>query len=301
MADLLYGPGRILDLYSLQKGHAPLTDYHGFLGNREILVDSLSRLIDSGVDVLLPSHGDPISNPAEALALFDERLDKLVRNYAAISAMNHYFPSQFENLRDDPLRMQPGPRLDFPPHVRRVAYTSHALISESGAALVMDCGHDSVVTKLEEWIRDGIIETVEGCWGHPLPRRPRRFAAPHRKPVQVPHLYRAASDGRHRASRPVPHPLHLAQRYASSQGFPARRIVAMARVHAHGASLPRPDALPRGPPRGRPRGQGPLRRRFRRAPQDSTTIPPATAPSCARAADSAGASSSGANTVLTTP
>lgn len=162
--DVLYGPGQIWDLYSLQKGFGGVSDYHGFLGQRRTLLASLHKLVSSGAQVLVPSHGEPIREPGQAARLLEDRLDALWRNYCAISALNFYFPSLLEDTKDDPQRMKPANTSEPPPWVRRVAYTSFAVISDTGAALVVDCGHDSVISTLEQWKNEKVISAVEGCW-----------------------------------------------------------------------------------------------------------------------------------------
>jgi len=162
--DALYGPGQVWDLYSLQKGFDGLWDYHGFLGGRRQLLPTLERLAVCGADWLIPSHGAPIADPAGACRLTSERLEALWRNYAATSALNYYFPSLLAELKDDPKRIAPLPTREPPPFVRRVAFTSFALLSDDGAALLIDCGHDSVVETLQQWIGRGEIKAVEGCW-----------------------------------------------------------------------------------------------------------------------------------------
>lgn len=162
--DVLCGPGQVWDLYSLQKGFGVIGDYHGFLGNRPKLAHSLRRLSTSGVDVLVPSHGPVIDDPGPAIDLARERLEALWRNYCSVSALNHYFPHLLDETKDNPDRMTPAVTLDMPVFVRKLAYTSFAVISESGAALVIDCGHDTVVDRLQQWIRRDTITSVDGCW-----------------------------------------------------------------------------------------------------------------------------------------
>ena len=162
--DALCGPGQLWDLHSLQKGFDCIGDYHGFIGNRRKLIPSLEKLGACGAGMLVPSHGDPIEDPAAATTLLLERLDLLWRNFTAISCLNHYFPSLFDDTKDDPLRMKPAQTHEPPPWVRRVDFTSFAVVSDGGAALLIDCGHDSVVAKLQEWMRDKVITSVDGCW-----------------------------------------------------------------------------------------------------------------------------------------
>ena len=162
--DAIYGPGQLWDIYSLQKGHGCVRDYHGFMGNRFRLIPSLQKLSDCGADVLVPSHGEPIEEPQTASALLLDRLDAIWRNYATITCINHYFPDLLSDLKDDPRRMKRVNTFPPPDHVRRVAGTSYAVISDSGAALLIDCGNKIVVEALHEWIDDGVINSVDACW-----------------------------------------------------------------------------------------------------------------------------------------
>jgi glyoxylase-like metal-dependent hydrolase (beta-lactamase superfamily II) len=162
--DVISGPGQIWEIDCLQKGFGGVTDYHGFMGNREKLLMSLGKLKSSGAHVLVPSHGTPIDAPGPAIDLLEQRLDTLWRNYAAISAANHYFPNLLKDLSDDPQRMKPAETKLLPRWVRRVAYTSFAVISESSDMLLIDCGHDSVLQKLDEWKREDKVHSVDACW-----------------------------------------------------------------------------------------------------------------------------------------
>ncbi len=161
--DVLYGPGQVWDLHSLQKGFAMIGDYHGFIGNRAKLLASLEE-VSENAQVLVPSHGDVIHGPRSAAALLAERLDALWRNYTATSSLNHYFPHLFDDTKDDPQRLKAEPTCEPPDWFRRVDFTSFAIVSETGAALLIDCGHDSVVTTLRRWRDEGTITSVEGCW-----------------------------------------------------------------------------------------------------------------------------------------
>ena len=162
--DAIYGPGQIWDLYSLQKGRGTVRDYHSFMGNRRALLPSLQKLAACGAKQLIPAHGAPIDDPIEAIALLLERLDTAWRNYTAISALNHYFPNLFRDTADDPQRMLPTQTHILPAFIRRVAYTSFAIVSETGAALLIDCGQELVIETLQQWQSDGEITSVDGCW-----------------------------------------------------------------------------------------------------------------------------------------
>ncbi len=162
--DVLSASGQVWDLHSLQKGFGGLRDYHGFLGNRNKLIPSLGKLAACGADILVPSHGTPLTNPAEAAAKTEERLDALWRNYTTISALNFYFPAFREDTKDNPQRMEFAATSEAPDWVRRVAYTSFAVVAEDGATLLIDCGHDSVLDTLREWQAEKKIGSVDACW-----------------------------------------------------------------------------------------------------------------------------------------
>jgi glyoxylase-like metal-dependent hydrolase (beta-lactamase superfamily II) len=162
--DVLYGAGQVWDVHSLQKANGGFGDYHGFLGATPTLLASLNKLGESGAACLIPSHGELIHEPAAAARLTGERLAQLYRNYAAISALNFYFPHIFQELQADPMRMVPAAPLDFPAFIQPVAATSFAIRSDSGALLLIDCGDDSVLETLAAWKTAGQFTRLEGCW-----------------------------------------------------------------------------------------------------------------------------------------
>jgi len=162
--DALCGPGQVWDLYSMQEGFDAVGDYHGFLGSRRKLIASLHKLASSGAEILVPSHGAPIHDPKPATELLEQRMNEVWRNYAATSALNHYWPALLDDLKDDPLRMTPARTLDVPDWIRRVGWTSFAVKSETGAAFLIDCGAEGVVETLRKWIDEKVITSVEGCW-----------------------------------------------------------------------------------------------------------------------------------------
>ena len=164
VGDGLCGPGRVWELYSLQQGFGGSTDYHGFLGAWPALCASARKIAELPIDLLVPSHGTPFTDPPNAAAQLEERLKALWSNYCAISALHFHFPSMIENMKDDPARMPRAVQLERPDWVPRVTFTSFAVVSKTGAAFLIDCGHDSVVSTLEDWLREGRITSVEGCW-----------------------------------------------------------------------------------------------------------------------------------------
>jgi glyoxylase-like metal-dependent hydrolase (beta-lactamase superfamily II) len=165
--DAIYDEGQIWDLYSLQKGFRrgdwQLYDYHGFMGARETLAESLGRIKAARPDMLVPSHGRIMKDPARAIAALLDRLDTCYDRYVAISALRHYFPQLFTKYanRPDHMPIRPG---KAPPAFLRHIHTTWVIVSEDKAAWVMDCHNDGVIRAVQEMIDRGDIRTVEGLW-----------------------------------------------------------------------------------------------------------------------------------------
>jgi glyoxylase-like metal-dependent hydrolase (beta-lactamase superfamily II) len=124
VGDLLYGHGKVWSLAATQwtyggvEGPAATVVSCGILGDRE-------------PDVLLPSHGDPIHDPPEALALTRARLQELL-----------------DMWREKPWDLEAWQRRPWDPvtpHLlrnRTCLAHSYALLSESATALLIDWGYD---------------------------------------------------------------------------------------------------------------------------------------------------------------
>lgn len=164
---LFHGSGQLPDLYCLQKGfqrgQRRISDYHGFLGTREILKESINRILAERPDLVVTSSGGVIENPEAALRLLVDRLDAVYDNYVSTSALRHYFPELFEEFASRTDHFPFRPHLAPPAYLRHVG-TSWILVSEERAAFVMDCGSHQVIEAIEKMIAAGEITRVEGLW-----------------------------------------------------------------------------------------------------------------------------------------
>jgi glyoxylase-like metal-dependent hydrolase (beta-lactamase superfamily II) len=122
--DLLYGPGKVWSLAATQ------WTYTGVEGQRANYL-SLGMLGERDPDVLLPSHGDPVDDPAAAIELTQRRLDELM-NMRSLEGW------------DLDMRLQ-APWAELTPHLlrNRTSFAiGYALLSDSGSALLIDFGYD---------------------------------------------------------------------------------------------------------------------------------------------------------------
>jgi len=122
--DLAHGDGKVWSLAATQ------WSYSGISGLAATFF-SCGVLAGHRPDVLLPAHGDPVEEPAATLGRARERIEELA------------------TMRlEDPWRlsdMQARPWAEITPHLlrNRTSFAnSYALVSESGAALLIDFGYE---------------------------------------------------------------------------------------------------------------------------------------------------------------
>jgi glyoxylase-like metal-dependent hydrolase (beta-lactamase superfamily II) len=156
--DLLYGDGRVWSLAATQ------WTYGGVAGLAATIL-SCGVLAGRGPRLLLPAHGDPIADPPAALARVRRRLQELVD----LRLADGWEVAAWER----------EPWVEVTPHLlrNRTSFaTSYALLSESGAALIVDWGYDQatgidlpteraarrpLLTSIEALKRDHGVERVE--------------------------------------------------------------------------------------------------------------------------------------------
>lgn len=165
--DCIYDEGQVWDIYSLQeaygRGKQRIGFYHGFMGGRGRLAESLGRIKELRPDMLVPSHGNLMERPAQAIDALVQRLDRCYEKYIAISSLRHWFRDAFADYVGRPGQMR-FEGVIKPPDCLRHFDTSWMLVSDSGAAFVMDVGWPKTVDKLKEMVSQGEIGGVEGLW-----------------------------------------------------------------------------------------------------------------------------------------
>ena len=160
--DLIYDEGKIWELYSLQKGQQT-SDYHGFLGARDELKESLEKVRQASPTALIPTHGIVMDTPDKAIDALLERLAYCYDKYVAISALRHYFPQLFAEFEGHPGHM-PIREGKPPPECLRHFGTTWLIISQNNEAFVMDCGSPNVIKQIQQLQADGEISEVTQFW-----------------------------------------------------------------------------------------------------------------------------------------
>ncbi len=160
--DLIYDEGQLWDLYSLQKGQQT-SDYHGFLGARDELTESLEKIRQTSATTLVPTHGVVMNDPNRAIDSLQQRLTRCYDKYVAISALRHYFPKLFAEFEGSPGHM-PIREGKPPPEFLRHFGTTWMVISENGEAFVMDCGSPNVIKQIQQLQANSEISEVTQFW-----------------------------------------------------------------------------------------------------------------------------------------
>lgn len=188
--DCIYDDGQIWDLYSLNREYGPFgasvtdkngvsvkypvvgwSDYEAFLGAKRILQDSLRRIKEAKPELLVPSHGRIMHDPAKAIAALVSRLNLCLDNYLAVSHLRwdfaEYFNACTDNARKDFLPLwKDGKSIRVKPNPACVSHrgaTSWVLKSKDGAALVADY-ETGVEKELQAMVQKGEITGVECLW-----------------------------------------------------------------------------------------------------------------------------------------
>ncbi len=170
--DLIYGDGQLLDLSSLQDAipESKTRGYPGYAARAGDLISSLREVAARKPDVLVPARGPLIRNPQESIGKLVARLQALMASHFATDALRWYWGE--ESLRIRSRKALDGRPVDSMPMAAQRPLPSWALaignsrllISESGAAFLIDAGYKGLFAQLEKAIAAGRVKTVEGIW-----------------------------------------------------------------------------------------------------------------------------------------
>lgn len=166
--DLIWGPGRVRDLYSLQhevtRNGFRIGDYHGFMGALWTVLESLGRVLAATPETLVPAHGLVMARPAAAVGLLRARFEAAYHTYANISALRWYFPQFFADHSPDEGTLPTQETFPFPAHVRRLSGTTWALLAADRHALLIDPYSPASLEAAAQALAAGEVAAYDGIW-----------------------------------------------------------------------------------------------------------------------------------------
>jgi len=174
VGDIIYGNGKIFDLYSLQDAvpEAKIGGYHGWAGRMCILINSLRKVAVMKPDILVPVRGPVIRNPSEAINLLIERLQAVYKNYLSISAGRWYFRDNYDILAR--LVLGQNPKVNWMPWAEVIKNNppewivpisnSRLIISEDRRGFLVDCGSRGIVEQVVNLKDAGKLTGLDGLF-----------------------------------------------------------------------------------------------------------------------------------------
>jgi len=169
--DLIYGDGKVLDLYSFQDAiaEAKIGGYHGYAARLGDLLASLRQVAAQRPDVLIPARGPIIRNPAEAIAALTARVQALYANYLSIDALRWYFHE--EHMRAKARRvLSPPAEVEWMPMAETVEPlpawivpidNSRLILSADRSGFLVDCGSQHILDELQKLRNEGKLAALE--------------------------------------------------------------------------------------------------------------------------------------------
>lgn len=174
VGDIIYGNGKLLDLYSLQDAvkEAKIGGYHGWAGRMGNLIVSLQKIAAAKPDVIIPSRGPVIRKPDKAINLLIQRLQRVYENYLSISAGRWYFKERYDILAarvlgsDPKINWMPWAEViqEQPPEWILPISNSRLIVSEDRSGFLVDCGGRRIINELIKLKEAGKLARLEGVF-----------------------------------------------------------------------------------------------------------------------------------------
>jgi glyoxylase-like metal-dependent hydrolase (beta-lactamase superfamily II) len=173
--DLIAGPGMVWNFYRLDKAFAGMSGgYWGFGGAAQDVLHSLDSVLSHQPSMLIPSHGELMDNPSEAVNLLRTRLNAVMENYFKLAAWRIYFSGHFDgvNVHSKPWpgfavpMLKPLPSVSAPPwlHKTKDLGTTSYIQADDGSAFLFDCGFPPIANVIDRLVRSGTIKRIDGIW-----------------------------------------------------------------------------------------------------------------------------------------
>jgi glyoxylase-like metal-dependent hydrolase (beta-lactamase superfamily II) len=171
--DLIYGDGRILDLYSLQDAipEAKEDAYHGYAARAADVIRSLHAVAQWKPDLVVPARGPVIEDPQAAINRLVERLQAVFASHFTIDALRWYRGDDSIRIQaarvlgEQPLGwMPPAETAEKLPDWIIPIGNSRLIVSRSGTAFLIDCGSKRIIQELQKLQQGGRFRKIDGIY-----------------------------------------------------------------------------------------------------------------------------------------
>jgi glyoxylase-like metal-dependent hydrolase (beta-lactamase superfamily II) len=170
--DLIYGDGKIFDLYSFQDSLKGILAYHGYAVRLGQLISSLKLIAEQKPDYIIPARGPVIRDPDASIQKLLSRIKLLYQNYLSISAYRWYSKERIEIMSDHVLG--PAARSDQMPFSSVIEKNpplwyyhfsnSNIVFADDSSAFLIDCGTKSAFDKLLKLKQSGRLKSLDGIF-----------------------------------------------------------------------------------------------------------------------------------------
>ena len=170
--DLIFGDGKILDLYSFQDALPGVDGYHGYAARLGQLVKTLHHIEEQKPDFLIPSRGPVISDPEAAIKKLIQRIHSLYKNYLSITAQRWNHTDRMITLSNHVL--DSTNIVDWmpfasviekrPPSWYRHIGASNLLMAEDSTAFLIDGGSKQALEEILKLKRSGRLKKIDGLF-----------------------------------------------------------------------------------------------------------------------------------------
>jgi glyoxylase-like metal-dependent hydrolase (beta-lactamase superfamily II) len=170
--DLIYGDGRIMDLYSFQDSLRSIGGYHGYAVRLGQLVASLQLIARQKPDLIIPCRGPVITEPLVSIQKLIERIQSVYRNYLSISAYRWYYPERMKIMAQHVIGQPAGNdgkpfsaviEKDPPAWYMHIGNSNLVLAGDSSAFLI-DCGTKGALERIKKLRQAGRLKSIDGIF-----------------------------------------------------------------------------------------------------------------------------------------
>jgi glyoxylase-like metal-dependent hydrolase (beta-lactamase superfamily II) len=169
--DLIFGDGKLFDLYSFQDSLRGIDGYHGYAARLGQLIKSLQLVADQKPDFLVPCRGPVIKDPASAIQKLITRIRSLYQSYLSITAQRWNHTDRMITLTKHVLGapnavdwMPFATVTDKTPSWYQHINNSNLVMAEDSSAFLIDCGSKQSFQELMKLKRSRRLKRLDGLF-----------------------------------------------------------------------------------------------------------------------------------------